>query len=264
MVGQRPIQIHPVSRVSTFSAKFVPGRMNIALGRRLSAANDLEAEKDRLLRTAAQKMISSASAMVASLNNVYNQYGNFVRNSWIRTAVSNAIIPVAGPQIDAWFRADQAGRAVATIQAGNRLANEWMNMIKSEYLMVFDEAVLEMDPALADQTNTAFEWVSEAYRRNTDLMKDINNLPQVVVGRAEDAFFGGLKTSFPETTKTLGDIAVALGGLAKSGLKATKGLTVLLDKLGKGAEAASEGASKVPWLVLTGAGILLVWYLVKS
>lgn len=33
MVGQRPIQIHPVSRVSTFSAKFVPGRLDVSPGR---------------------------------------------------------------------------------------------------------------------------------------------------------------------------------------------------------------------------------------
>jgi len=32
MVGQRPIRIHPVSRVSTFSAKFVPGRLDVTPG----------------------------------------------------------------------------------------------------------------------------------------------------------------------------------------------------------------------------------------
>jgi hypothetical protein len=259
----RPYRVATANRPFGTSGKF-SGIGQITPSRRLSAGDEMEAEKNRLLRLAAKTMIDGASKVSASLNNVYNQYGNFVRDSWFRTIASNAALPLIGPYIDSWFRANQAGRAVATIQAGNKLANEWMNKTRDEYLMVFDEAVLEMDPQLAEQTDTAFEWVSAAYRRNADLMKGIQDLPQVIVGRAEDAFFGGLKTSFPETMRTLADIGVALGNLVKAGLVLTKGVAKVINNAGKVAAGAGEGMGKVPWLVLGGVGILLVWYLVKS
>jgi len=221
------------------------------------------AEKNRLLRAAAAEIIKSANEVASNLDTTYNSYANFTRNSWVRTAVSNAILPMIGPYIDAWLRSDQAGRAVATIQAGNVIANRWMNKVRSDFLPAFIEDIADMDEPLAGQVDAAYEKVASAYRRNVDLMVGFADIPQVILGRAEQQFFGGLSVSVPKAFKNLQDIAVSLNKLQEAGMKGLKATARVLEKAAGVAGAASDAADKAPWLVIAGLGIIGVWLLVK-
>jgi hypothetical protein len=231
----------------------------------------LATQYTQLLRTAAAKMIKSAQDEVQNLDTIYNNYVNFGRTSGYLAAITVAISMQAGnPYFTAgaviyetWKRADAAAKATTIVQASVSHAQKWMNARQSDFFPLFIDDIEYMDPALAQQASAAFNKVSKGLQRNIDLKRDINKLPDVVLGNVEQIFFPAVYKAAKELPGDLANIATSLENIRRAITEGIKGAAKVIEAAAKIAEGAGKGMKSAPWLVLGGIGIIAVWLLLK-
>lgn len=206
-------------------------------------------EKNKLLKAAAAENLNKAADVKKNLDKVYSDYTRFGAWSWVRTVVSQVVLPAIGPMVDSWVRSSDAEKAHIIIQSSLSIAQKWMNATKENFLPVFFDKIEEMDPALSSEINKTFDDIVSKFKRNSELMTDTSKLPQVWLGRGEDVFFGQLAREIPKMIDRLADLANALAKL--------------MEAIEKIIASFTKAATAAPYLVLTGVGIIAVWLLVR-
>lgn len=209
--------------------------------------------KRALLASAAKRVVDSGNALVSVLDSVYNQYKNRGNPGFFQR-LAKTYIGLYGLDLDKWLYGSSDAQAILKLQSANKLGYNWMNQVKDQwfgenptYNINLEQEAIDTDNDIAVEVEDSFDRVIEANARVSNLMGQIQTLPENLLIQGYRTFWGGLS----------GSVMSVAGDLSNIG----KGILDLLHAVGqavKGTGAAAKDASSTPWAPIIGVGLVAV------